>query len=136
MAFSLGKEKRAISEINVTPLVDVMLVLLVIFMISTPLMLNNIQLDLPKTKKTLSKSLDNKQLVLSLDQKGNTYINKDQVSADKLIEQIKSRLEKSNNKVVYFRADEALAYGKVAQLITDLKNAGIIQIALVTETEK
>ena len=81
MAFELNKNNKAISEINVTPLVDVMLVLLVIFMITAPLMLNGIDLTLPKTKEVNSVNLNPNQVVLSFTKNGEFYLGDELVSS-------------------------------------------------------
>ncbi len=132
---SSGK-KRAISEINVTPLVDVMLVLLVIFMVTAPLMLNGIQLKLPKTKETNPINLNNEQVILSFSATEEYYLGKNKILTNELIPLIKKQFQENKTTVLFLRADENLAYGKVAKLMSFLKKNGINDIALVTETQK
>lgn len=136
MAFNLNKKSKVISEINVTPLVDVMLVLLVIFMISTPLMLNGIDLNLPKTKKVSKVHLSTKQLVLSIDKAGKFFVEQEEVAKEKLVSVIKKRFTALKNKTLYLRADSKLEYGIVADIMTTLKSSGITQLALITEIKK
>lgn len=136
MAFNLDKKKGPISEINVTPLVDVMLVLLVIFMISAPLMFSGIKLKLPKTKKVNQLRLTQKQVVLSVTPSGEFYLGKNKVLKEELIEIIQSKFKEFNTEVLYLRADYSLEYGKVAKIVSLLKRSGIGHIALVTEIEK
>ncbi|MBK23419.1 MAG: protein TolR [Halobacteriovorax sp.] len=136
MAFNVGKEKKAISDINVTPLVDVMLVLLVIFMITAPLMLNGIKLDLPKTKEVNPLNLNTTQVVLSYTLEEELFIGKDKMLREEVIGEIKSQFEKNKTKTLFLRADFGITYGKVAKLMSFLKRGGISQIALVTELEK
>ncbi|MCK6594562.1 MAG: biopolymer transporter ExbD [Bacteriovoracaceae bacterium] len=137
MAFNTsGKKKGAISDINVTPLVDVMLVLLVIFMVTAPLMLNGINLKLPKTKETNAINLKAEQVILSFSATEEYYIGKNKVLANELIPLIKKQFEENKTQVLFLRADENLPYGKVARLMSFLKKGGINDIALVTQTEK
>lgn len=135
MAFNTGKKKGAISDINVTPLVDVMLVLLVIFMVTAPLMLNGIQLELPKTKEVNAINLTAKQVVLSLSKSEELYIGKDKVLQTELIGIVKKLFAENKTDTVFLRADFALEYGKVAKLMSFLKNNGIHKISLVTTIE-
>lgn len=135
MAFNTGKKRGAISDINVTPLVDVMLVLLVIFMVTAPLMLNGIKLDLPKTKEVNPVNLSAKQVILSLSKSEDYYLGKDKVLIGEIIPEIKKQFKENKTDTVFLRADFAIAYGKVAKLMSFLKRGGIDKIALVTMTE-
>lgn len=133
----IGSNKKGpISEINVTPLVDVMLVLLIIFMVTAPMMFNGIKLTLPKTKKVHGLNLSSKQVILSMDLMGKLYLGKIEVSGDELISSILNSFKSTSNQTLYLRADYGIQYGKVAKLMSLLKKNGITQIALVTELEK
>lgn len=136
MGFQISKKKGAIADINVTPLVDVMLVLLVIFMITAPLMYNGIKLQLPKTKKVNSLNLADNQVILSVNAAGDFYIGKQKYLPKELISEIKFMFNKNKTDVVYIRASSEIKYGKVAQLMSSLKQNGIVNIALVTEIEQ
>ena len=136
MAFNTGKSKGPVSEINVTPLVDVMLVLLVIFMITAPLMLNGIRLELPKTKEVNPINLNTSQVVLSFTRSGEYFIGKDKMILEELIPEVNALFKKNKTKTLFLRADYGLSYGKVAKLMSFLKRRGITNIALVTEMEK
>lgn len=136
MAFDLGKKKGPISEINVTPLVDVMLVLLVIFMISAPLMFSGIKLKLPKTQKVNQLRLTKKQVILSISPTGELFLDSSKILDEELIEVIKSKFIEFKTDVLYLRADYGLEYGKVAKVVAGLKKGGVSKIALVTEIEK
>jgi biopolymer transport protein ExbD len=136
MAFNLGNKKGPISEINVTPLVDVMLVLLVIFMITAPMMFSGIKLDLPKTKKVNNIQLTNKQVILNVSKSGEYYIGKEKFLKTEIINVVQEQFKELSTDVLYVRADYALDYGVVAQLISVLKRNGVAKIALVTEVEK
>lgn len=135
MAFDLNKKKGPISDINVTPLVDVMLVLLVIFMISAPLMFSGIKLKLPKTKKVSNISLTKKQVILSMTKEEDFYLGKKKLSFEKSLKEIKAEFKANNTDVLYLRADYILDYGKVAKVMSLLKINGIDKISLVTEIE-
>lgn len=136
MAFNNPKKQGPISEINVTPLVDVMLVLLVIFMISAPLMFSGVKLDLPKTRKVNNVKLTKDQVILSVNAAGEFYIGKDKFLREELNKVITQMFQKNKTDVLYLRADYQLKYGRIAGLIADLKKSGIAKIALVTEIEK
>jgi biopolymer transport protein TolR len=135
MGFSTGKKKGSISEINVTPLVDVMLVLLVIFMVTAPLMLNGIKLDLPKTKEVNPVNLNATQVILSLTKAEEYYLGKDKILLNEIIPMIQKQFKDNKTDTVFLRADFALPYGKVAKFMSFLKKGGINKIALVTITE-
>lgn len=135
MAFNIGGKKGAISEINVTPLVDVMLVLLIIFMVTAPLMLNGIKLELPKTKEVNPINLNSTQVILSFTKNEEYFLGKDRILAQEIIPEIKKEFKKNNSEVLFLRADFALSYGKVAKLMSFLKRGGIQHIALVTITD-
>ncbi|MEI8346266.1 MAG: biopolymer transporter ExbD [Pseudomonadota bacterium] len=127
--------KRPMAEINVTPLVDVVLVLLVVFMITAPLILNGIKLDLPKTKEVNRLNLTTGQVVLSLNKGGELYLGHQKYLQSELIGEIKAEFKKTKSEVIYVRADYGVRYGEVAKLMSFLKRGGISQIALVTEME-
>jgi biopolymer transport protein TolR len=135
MAFNVGKKKGTISDINVTPLVDVMLVLLIIFMVTAPLMLNGIKLDLPKTKEVNPVNLNATQVILSFSKSEDYFLGKDKILANEIIPEIKKQFKTNKNETLFLRADFNLPYGKVARLMSFLKRGGIHQISLVTITE-
>ena len=135
MAFNTGKKKGAISDINVTPLVDVMLVLLIIFMVTAPLMLNGIKLDLPKTKEVNPINLSATQVILSFSKSEDYFLGKDKILANEILPEIKKQFKSNKTETLFLRADFNLPYGKVAKLMSFLKRGGIHQISLVTVTE-
>ena len=136
MSFGGNGKKGMMSEINVTPLVDVMLVLLVIFMITAPLMLNGIKLELPKTKETNPLNLTTQQVVLSFTRAGELFLGKNKILKNELVKEIGLQLKESKTDTLFLRADFGIRYGQVAKLMSFLKRGGVINIALVTETEK
>lgn len=135
MAFSSGNKKGPIADINVTPMVDVMLVLLIIFMVTAPMMFSGIPLKLPKTQKVSSLQLRPELVILSITGAEEFFLGKEKVSRQGLVGQVLKQLKTSKSEVLYLRADYSLRYEKVAKLISSLKRAGVSNIALVTETE-
>ncbi len=126
-----SRGRVALSEINVTPFVDVMLVLLIMFMATAPLMQQGIEVDLPRTSSSgLNLSEKPFILVISADQKlksGGISLPKDNLS-----EKLRSIFESRKNKQVYVQADRKVDYGFVAEVIADIRKAGIFSIGLVT----
>lgn len=137
MGMQMGSGKKGpVSEINVTPLVDVMLVLLVIFMVTAPMLFSGINLKLPKTQKVNSVGLRDELVILSITESEQFFLGKNPVSQKDLVPSILKQFQKNKTDVVYLRADYNLRYEKVAKLIAALKKAGVSNIALVTEVEK
>ena len=129
--------RTTMSEINVTPMVDVMLVLLIIFMVSAPLLTVGVPLDLPQTQ---AKSLeqDKTPLQLSVDVKGKVFINDTEVAMADLIPKLKAITEARGgmDERIYMRADKKADYGTVAKVMGQLSGAGFKRLALVTEVEQ
>lgn len=135
MAFtSDGQDPRRslMAEINVTPLVDVMLVLLIIFMITTPLLEQGIPVDLPQTKTT---SIDptEKQMVLVLTKNKDIFLGKEKLSIKTLETTLGHALRQTKRREVFIRADRMVEYGFVAEVMASIKSAGVTRIGLVTE---
>jgi biopolymer transport protein TolR len=131
-----GNNKAPISEINVTPMVDVMLVLLIIFMMSAPLLYNGIKLDLPKTKKVSSLNLSASQVIMSLSASNHVYIGKNRINDKDLVTVLTDKFLKTKDKTLFLRADFSIEYGKVAKMMSFLKRNGFTKVALVTEVER
>jgi biopolymer transport protein TolR len=131
MAFE-GYSDRLMSDINVTPFVDVMLVLLVIFMVTAPMMLQGVEVDLPETtSQPLASKKEN--LIISINNKNQVFINDFQVTLDFLQEKLKKILEGRENREVYLRADKEISYGFVVHVMSELKGAGVENLGMVTE---
>jgi biopolymer transport protein TolR len=130
-------QRRVMSEINVTPMVDVMLVLLIIFMVSAPLLTVGVPLDLPQTS---AKSLDQDKtpLQLSVDIKGKIFINDTEVAMNEVVPKLKAITEARGgmDERIFMRADKKADYGTVARVMGQLSGAGFKRLALVTETEQ
>ncbi len=137
MGMNMGSGKKGpVSDINVTPLVDVMLVLLVIFMVTAPMLFSGINLKLPKTQKVNNVGLRPELVILSITESEQFYLGKNPISQKDLVPSILKQFKASNTDTIYLRADYNLRYEKVAKLMAVLKRAGISNIALVTEVEK
>jgi biopolymer transport protein TolR len=132
-----GRRKPVMAEINVTPMVDVMLVLLIIFMVSAPLLTVGVPLDLPQTQ---AKSLeqDKTPLQLSVDTRGKVFINDTEVAIADLIPKLKAITDARGgmDERIYMRADKKADYGTVAKIMGQLSGAGFKRLALVTEVEQ
>jgi biopolymer transport protein TolR len=136
MAWEINRNKKSMmSDINVTPFVDVVLVLLVIFMVTAPLMYSNINLQLPQTKKVQRYSPKAKQIILSLDQMGEIYVGKEKLLSTEVIDYLKKKMGKNLEEIIYIRAHKDLPYGQVAKIFTQLKMNGLSNLALITEVD-
>ena len=133
-----SRRKPVMAEINVTPMVDVMLVLLIIFMVSAPLLTVGVPLDLPQSQAKSLESNDQKPLQLSVDAKGKVYINDTEVAINELIPKLKAITDARGGveERIYMRADKKADYGTVAQVMGRLSGAGFKKLALVTEVEQ
>ncbi|MGE4234245.1 MAG: ExbD/TolR family protein [Bacteriovoracia bacterium] len=127
-----NKTPTTLSEINVTPLVDVMLVLLIVFMVSAPLMQQGVQVDLPKTA---AQPLDDQpeQIVLVITKEKKIMINEHELEFSTLKQKLPLIYEKKTNKEIYIQADQSVPYGFVAQVMAALKLSGITKVGLVTD---
>lgn len=126
-----GKSRATLSEINVTPLVDVMLVLLIMFMVTTPLMQQGIEVDLPKTSASgVDMNEEPFVLVIGADQK--MTIAKTKIAMNELRPKLKAIFENKKNKQVYIQADRKVDYGFVAEAMAEVRAAGIFNIGLIT----
>src|SRR4029077_7595010 len=132
-----GRSRAVMAEINVTPMVDVMLVLLIIFMVSAPLLTVGVPLDLPQTQ---AKSLeqDKTPLQLSVDVRGRVFINDTEVAINDLIPKLKAITDArgGTDERIYMRADKKADYGTVARVMGQLSGAGFKRRAMVTEVEQ
>jgi biopolymer transport protein TolR len=126
-----GNNDRLMSEINVTPLVDVMLVLLIIFMVTAPMMMQGVDVALPETTSE-PLAADKEHLIISIDPKGQIYINEFQVTLDVLSSKLAKILEGKPDKEAYLRADKNIPYGTVVRVMAEIKAAGIDKLGMVT----
>lgn len=122
---------RLMSDINVTPFVDVMLVLLIIFMVTAPMMMQGVDVALPEaTAKPLVSQKEN--LVITIDQNQQVHINDFAVEIDYLREKLAKILENRPDREVYFRGDQGVPYGVAVRVLAEIKGAGVTKIGMVT----
>ncbi len=131
MAFSAQDSDEVLSEINVTPLVDVMLVLLVVFIVTAPLLTNSIPINLPKTE-SVAPVEQKDPLVVSIDGQGKLFINKDEIQRDLLETNLKAAKEKAPDVRVQLQADDGVNYGEVARAMASIERAGITKLSVIT----
>ena len=127
--------KKLMSDINVTPLVDVMLVLLIIFMVTAPMMIEGVKVNLPKTT-TKFISTEEEPLVLTVTKNRSIYLGRYRIRFKDLRHKIKIIFENRKNKELLLKADRDVPYGFVVKVISSIKKAGINKLGLVTESEK
>jgi biopolymer transport protein TolR len=125
----MEKRKKALSEINVTPFVDVMLVLLIIFMVTAPLLQQGIDVNLPQAKgKELTPA---ERVVITIKKDGKIYLNKTSTS----INELKSKLASMSDRDVFLKADKDVSYGIVIEVMGELREIGIEKLGMVTESK-
>ena len=133
MAMGGQSHNRAVmAEINVTPLVDVMLVLLVIFMVTAPMMQQGVQVNLPKAD---TKAMTHSEVTVSVsvDRNGKVFIDKEQVAPGELRDRLAAMFASRAKKEVFLKADAGVPYGEVVRTMADIKGAGIERLGMVTE---
>lgn len=137
MGFSIGGKEKVKSEPNVVPLCDVLLVLLIIFMVVTPLVQKGVDVKLPTALNTINMP-DNPEVVLAIRRDGSMYVNQDQATMDNLQTLLEDAFLTASEKKLYLKADQELEYGKIVDIIQVVKDAGIEIMGIITEvkTEK
>jgi biopolymer transport protein TolR len=133
-----GRRRRssggAMTDINMTPMIDVMLVLLIVFMVTAPMMTTGVPVDLPKTDATTQSADDSEPLVITLDKNDTVYLQETAMQLPQLIEKLKAITAQKPDQRIFIRGDQALNYGKVMTLMGKLTSAGFNRVALVAET--
>jgi len=124
---------RRMADINVTPFVDVMLVLLVVFMITAPLLTAGVPVDLPKAEAKALKEEDKKPLEVSLTAGGKIYLGETEVKRDRLVNMMSAMTNSDPERRIYLRADQGLAYGEVMDVLGLMNGAGFRKVALISE---
>ncbi len=124
--------KRLVSEINVTPLVDVMLVLLIIFMVTAPMMTQGVNVDLPETT---AKSLrqEEKPIVVTVDKEGAISINTIPLARELMIQELEKKYAANKKQPIFLRADKNVPYGHVVTVMADIKTVGFDKIGMITK---
>jgi biopolymer transport protein TolR len=133
MAFDGAQRGKYKSEINVTPLVDVMLVLLIIFMVSAPIIQQGVEVSLPKVKAAALPGKD-QQFVVSVTRDGETYLNDAKLSPEQLTDKLAAISRERPDLEVFVRADEQVAFGEVIRTMAAIKAAGVQNVGMVTQT--
>jgi biopolymer transport protein ExbD len=136
-----GKKKKIAgvnSDINVTPMVDVMLVLLIIFMVITPMLQKGVSVNLAKTDNPIKMPEADKEdsLIVAIMRDGKVYLNSDVVTAESLTDKVKDQLAKRADKRIFVKADAGARYGDVVSVVDDVRSAGVDQLGLLTEERK
>ncbi|HEX8960060.1 MAG TPA: protein TolR [Geobacteraceae bacterium] len=129
---SRNGDRQTMSQINVTPLVDVMLVLLVIFMVTAPMMQQGVQVNLPKAD-TKALTPQETTVVVSIDKSGRAFINSTEVPAAELKQRLSAMFATRSKKEVFLKADKDVPYGEVIKAMAEIKGAGIERLGMVTE---
>jgi biopolymer transport protein TolR len=125
----------AMADINMTPFIDVMLVLLIIFMVAAPLLATGVPIDLPHTKAS-ALNIEQKPLSVAIDEKGEVYVMDDLVPMDKLADKLKDVAKDGFDSRIYVRGSNEVNYGKIAEVMSIITTAGYKKVALVTEPNK
>ncbi len=132
MAFETGRRGALVSQINVTPLVDVMLVLLIIFMITAPIIQQGVEVNLPKVKAAALPG-EEQQFVVSLTRGSELYLNDTRLSPEELTDKLKAIAVERPDREVFIRADQEVPYGDVMRTMAAIKGAGIENVGMVTQ---
>lgn len=129
-----SRAHRPMAEINVTPMVDVMLVLLIVFMVTAPLLTTGVPVDMPKAEARAIKDDDNKPLEVTITKDNFIYIGETKVERDRLIEMLSAMTNNDPERRIYIRADQALSYGLVMDVLGGLNKAGFRKVALLSNS--
>ncbi|MDJ1158242.1 protein TolR [Chelatococcus sp. SYSU_G07232] len=130
-----GRRHSAMAEINMTPFIDVMLVLLIIFMVAAPMLTVGVPLDLPQTQaKPLN--IDQKPLTLSVDDKGQVFLMETALKDEEIVPKLQAVAKAGAEERIYVRGAKAVNYGRVAQVMALITSAGFKKVALVTEQDQ
>ncbi len=133
-----GRRRRSgaqMADINMTPMIDVMLVLLIVFMVTAPMMTSGIPVDLPKTQATTQSNDQTEPLILTLDKDNVVYIQDTKIPMNAIVERLKAITAAKPDQRIFIRGDRDLNYGKVIALMGQLQAAGFSHVALVAETQ-
>jgi len=122
---------RAMSDINVTPFVDVVLVLLIIFMVTAPILQSGIDVSVPKTKTV--KEISEERLVITIDKQQRVFLGSDPININEIPDRLRSRVRDPKNQIIYLRADESVPFGAFATVMDSVKQSGITSVSIVTE---
>jgi biopolymer transport protein TolR len=130
-----GDDYAPLAEINVTPMVDVMLVLLIIFMVAAPLMMVGVPVELPRTAAA-KVGQTRKPLIVSVDREGRIFVRDEAVADEVLLERLTALAVEDKDAVVYVRGDRAIAYGRVMEIMGRVGQAGFHKVSLIAEAPR
>jgi len=133
MAFtdSNGRTRSALADINITPLVDVVLVLLIIFMLTAPILQSGIEVDVPKTKTV--KEITEERLVISIDKQQRVFFGNDPININLIADTLRRKVRDPQHQSIFLRADENVPFGAFATVMDAVKQAGITNVSIVTQ---
>ena len=135
MAFSMGDEDdQPVADINITPMVDIMLVLLIIFMVTAPLMKQGVDVDLPEAAAT-PVTTEDERMILTMTKARQFYLGKIEIPAQQLATKLGANARIKEGKALYLHADASLGYGEVVAVMADLRQAGVRKLGLITDPE-
>ena len=136
MAFNLGNgddDDPVMADINVTPLVDVMLVLLIIFMIAAPMLHQGVEVALPRADATNLPMRVEDPLVVSIDRDGNVYLQETRIAAEDLVDRLTDQIKARGDDSVFLKGDRDVPYGRIIEILDVLHRGGIVRVGMVTE---
>lgn len=136
MAFTSanGRTQTALAEINVTPLVDVVLVLLIIFMVTAPVLQSGIEVNVPHTRTV--KEITEERLVISIDKSQKVFLGNDPININQIGAKLRQKIRDPKNQSIYLRSDEDVPFGAFATVMDAIKSAGISNVSIVTQPLK
>ncbi len=133
MAFttSSGRTQSSISDINITPLVDVVLVLLIIFMVTAPILQSGIEVNVPKTRTV--KEITEERLVITIDKQQRVFLGNDPININEIAPQLRQKIRDPQHQSIFVRADEDVPFGAFATVMDAVKQSGITNVSIVTQ---
>ena len=133
MAISTAQDDDVVSDINITPLVDVMLVLMIVFIITTPLLTHSVKVNLPKTAPTQATENQVKPLIVSVKTDGDIYFDQTKVDIKHFEAQLNERKKANDQLALHLNADETVPYGTIAKVLAGIERVGITKLSVITE---
>ena len=133
MAFTAGNGRTqiALADINITPLVDVVLVLLIIFMVTAPVLQSGIEVAVPKTRTV--KEITEERVVISIDKKQRVFLGNDPININEIATKLRQRFRDHQHQLIFLRADEDVPFGAFATVMDEVKQSGITNVSIVTQ---
>jgi biopolymer transport protein TolR len=133
MAFTAanGRTQTSLSDINITPLVDVVLVLLIIFMVTAPVLQSGIEVNVPHTRTV--KEITEERLVISIDKQQRVFLGNNPININQIASQLRQRIRDPRNQSIFIRADEDVPFGAFATVMDAVKHSGITNVSIVTQ---